>query len=110
MDGGRDCTNVDRGPVTPGGRWDPGAACQRTLLSKLRDLFCVPTSPASCPRSTPRGGTGPVCVAGGDRIMALFLEIVGAAALVVLAIVVILIAYFMWLVHRAERRDARRWR
>ena len=42
--------------------------------------------------------------------MALFLEIVGAAALVVLAIVVILIAYFMWLVHRAERRDARRWR
>jgi hypothetical protein len=41
--------------------------------------------------------------------MALFLEIVGAVTLVVLAIVVILIVYVMWLVHSAERRDAR-WR
>ena len=41
--------------------------------------------------------------------MALFLEIVGAVTLVVLAIVVILIVYVMWLVHRAEHRDAR-WR
>jgi hypothetical protein len=47
--------------------------------------------------------------ASSDRIMALFLEIVGAVTLVVLAIVVILIIYVMWLVHRAERRDAR-WR
>jgi hypothetical protein len=41
--------------------------------------------------------------------MALFLEIVGAVALVVLAIVIILIAYVTLLVHRAEGRDAR-WR
>jgi hypothetical protein len=41
--------------------------------------------------------------------MALFLEIVGAVTLVVLAIVVILIVYVMWLVHSAERRDGR-WR
>jgi hypothetical protein len=57
----------------------------------------------------PRRGARTARVAGSDRIMALFLEIVGAVALVVLAIVVILIAYVMWLVHRAERRNAR-WR
>jgi hypothetical protein len=64
MGGSRDCTNVDRGPVTPGGRWDPGAACQRTLLSKLRDLFCVPTSPASC-RAQHQGAARGRCASPG---------------------------------------------
>jgi hypothetical protein len=39
--------------------------------------------------------------------MALFLEIVGAATLVVLAIMVILIVYIMWLVRRDAQRGAR---
>jgi hypothetical protein len=33
------------GPVTPRGRWDPGAGCQRrTLLRKRRDFWCLPPS------------------------------------------------------------------
>ena len=65
------------------------------------------TVPVSYMRSTPKARREDG--ASSDRIMALFLEIVGAVTLVVLAIVVILIIYVMWLVHRAERRDAR-WR